>query len=154
MNKKMRREEKRLSEEATWNILKNGEYGVLSVRQEEGAYGIPLSYVVCEDTIYFHCAEKGHKIDCIANCNQVSFLVVKEAVTLEAEMSVKYQSVIVEGLANPIEKEEKMDALKALIQKYSPSMVGKETFCMKNMARGTMVYGIKIQEISGKKNEK
>ena len=46
-NEEIRRQDRLLDEKRAFEILKDGEYGVLSMQEEngEGAYGVPLSYV-------------------------------------------------------------------------------------------------------------
>ena len=64
-NNQIRRQDRLLSEARAYEILKEGEYGVLSMRTEdgEGAYGIPLSYVWDRgNSIYIHCAPVGRKL--------------------------------------------------------------------------------------------
>ena len=56
-NNQIRRQDRLLSEARAYEILKEGEYGVLSMRTEdgEGAYGIPLSYGT-EETLFISIA--------------------------------------------------------------------------------------------------
>ena len=64
-NKEIRRQDRLLDEKRVFEILKDGEYGVLSMQEEngEGAYGVPLSYVWDRgNSIYIHCAPSGHKL--------------------------------------------------------------------------------------------
>ena len=43
MNEKMRRKDRETTEERAYEILKNGEYGILSTIGEDGyPYGVPL----------------------------------------------------------------------------------------------------------------
>ena len=46
-NENIRRQDRTLDEKRAFEILKEGEYGILSMQSEDGqgAYGIPLSYV-------------------------------------------------------------------------------------------------------------
>ena len=58
-NDEIRRQDRQLDEKRAFEILKEGEYGVLSMQEEngEGAYGVPLSYVWDRgNSIYIHCA--------------------------------------------------------------------------------------------------
>ena len=63
-NSTIRRQDRTLKQERAFEILKDGEYGILSMRTEdgEGAYGIPISYVWDRgNSIYIHCAPVGRK---------------------------------------------------------------------------------------------
>ena len=61
-NEHVRRQDRTLNETRAFEILKEGEYGILSMQSEngDGAYGIPLSYVWDRgNSIYIHCAPVG-----------------------------------------------------------------------------------------------
>ena len=58
-NQDVRRQDRLLDEARAFEILKEGEFGILSMRTEEGdgAYGIPINYVWDRgNSIYIHCA--------------------------------------------------------------------------------------------------
>lgn len=59
-NEQIRRQDRLLEKEKAISLLKNGEYGVLSMQDEEnGAYGVPINYVWNKkNSIYIHCAPK------------------------------------------------------------------------------------------------
>ena len=47
MNEKMRRKDRETTEERAYEILKNGEYGILSTIGEDGyPYGVPVNFAV------------------------------------------------------------------------------------------------------------
>ena len=76
-NEEVRRQDRLLDEKRAFEILQSGEYGVLSMQDENGtgAYGVPVNYVWDRgNSIYIHCAPAGRKLACIDACNQVSFL--------------------------------------------------------------------------------
>jgi nitroimidazol reductase NimA-like FMN-containing flavoprotein (pyridoxamine 5'-phosphate oxidase superfamily) len=74
MFREMRRKDRSISSEQAIQLLKNGQYGVLSTIGENGyTYGVPLNYVYHEGNIYFHCAVEGSKIDNIMFNNKVFF---------------------------------------------------------------------------------
>lgn len=62
-NEQIRRQDRLLEKEKAISLLKNGEYGVLSMQDEEnGAYGVPINYVWNKkNSIYIHCAPEGRK---------------------------------------------------------------------------------------------
>ena len=67
-NQDVRRQDRLLDEARAFEILKEGEFGILSMRTEEGdgAYGIPINYVWDRgNSIYIHCAPVGRKLRCI-----------------------------------------------------------------------------------------
>lgn len=73
----MRRGRQALPPKECREILSRGTCGVLSVLGDGGyPYGVPLSYVYDGESIYFHCAKEGHKLDAIRQNDKVSFCVV------------------------------------------------------------------------------
>ena len=73
-NEQVRRQDRLMDEAAARRLLKEGEYGILSMQSEDGGgYGIPVSYVWDGgDLIYIHCAPEGRKLRCIDACAKVS----------------------------------------------------------------------------------
>ncbi|TYB30607.1 MAG: pyridoxamine 5'-phosphate oxidase family protein, partial [Candidatus Mcinerneyibacterium aminivorans] len=130
MFKKMRRIDKKMKKEKAIKILKNSEYGVLStIGENKYCYGVPLNYVVMENSIYFHSAKEGHKIDNLKFNKKVSFCVVKNQKPIPEKLTTAYESVVVFGKAEFVEGEEKRDALMALTKKFAPNHMekGKES---------------------------
>ena len=59
MNEKMRRKDRKTTEERAYEILKNGEYGILSTIGEDGyPYGVPVNFAVEGNKIYFNTATR------------------------------------------------------------------------------------------------
>ena len=111
-------------EEKTREILKNGEYGVLSMQDTEGgAYGVPMIYVWDRgNSIYLQCAPAGHMLECVKECNKVSFCVVgKTKVDLES-MTYRHESTVMECEAHvSLHQSERMSALSMMVSKYAPN---------------------------------
>lgn len=151
MFRKMRRAKRELPKEACMEILKKGEYGVLSTIGDEGyPYGVPMNYVYHQSCIYLHCAYEGHKIDNISDHANVSFCVVTAYDTIEEKISTEYESVILFGQAKTVhEEEEKKDALMALMQRFFPAV--KDTGIDEAWQK-TNVLKIDIEHITGKFN--
>ena len=64
----IRRVEKEISDkEDLLEILKNGKFAIISMSKENEAYLVTLSYGYDElkNSLYFHCAKEGQKIDFI-----------------------------------------------------------------------------------------
>ncbi|MGI6226257.1 MAG: pyridoxamine 5'-phosphate oxidase family protein [Peptococcales bacterium] len=151
MFRKMRRSDKELKNGEVFEILKKSDFGILSTFSQNGyPYGVPIHYAYINETIYFHCAEEGHKLDNIRNNDKVSFCVAVQNQILPDEFSTKYQSVIVFGRAIEVSDEEKYMALLEILNKYSPDYIeqGKE-YIQKNY-EVTKVIKIKVEHISGK----
>lgn len=151
MFKQMRRKERQIEIIEAEEILKNGEYGVLSTNGENGySYGTPLSYVYFNNSVYFHCALEGQKLENINYNNKISFCVVGKTCVIQAKFSTKYESTILFGEANEVFGEEKNEALIAILKKYSPDFIDKGKLHIKNAGDKTKVIKININKISGK----
>lgn len=151
MFRKMRRQEKEINNTEIIRVLESGLYGVLStVGEDEYAYGVPVSYVFCDDCIYFHCAVEGAKLYNIQYNNKVSFCVVEEAETIPEDFSMKFESVILFGKASEAYYDEKQKALLAILNKYSPQFMDKGRKYIENASSRTKVIKIEIEHMTGK----
>ena len=121
MFREMRRNKQLLAENVSREILNRNTSGVLSLMGDEGyPYGVPLSYVLAENKIFFHCAKVGHKIDAIRNCEKASFCVIDQDKIVSEEYTTYFRSVIAFGRVHILESdEEKRNALRILAGKYS-----------------------------------
>lgn len=151
MFKEIRRKDRKVEPSEAIDILKKCEYGILSTVDENGySYGVPLSYVYANDSIYFHSAVEGHKLENIKNNDKVSFCVVGQTDVLPDKFSTKYESVIIFGRAKEVFEDEKKEALLELIKKYSVDYMEKGKAYIENASLRTKVIKVSIDHISGK----
>ncbi len=149
--KNLRRKDRAIESSEAIEILMKGEYGVLStIGDNEQPYGVPLSYVYRDNSIYIHCARVGHKIDNIRKNPKVSFCVVGTTTVLPSEFATEYESSIVSGTATEIQGEERYNALIWTIEKYSPDYIEEGKHKIKKQDNATKVVKITIDHISGK----
>ncbi|WP_052356279.1 pyridoxamine 5'-phosphate oxidase family protein [Bacteroides timonensis] len=153
-NESVRRQDRLLEEANAYTLLKDGEYGVLSLQEEsgKGAYGIPVNFVWDgENFIYIHCAPEGHKLRCISRCPEVSFCVVGQTNVVANKFTTGYESLVLTCHAQTgLSAEERMHALKLILQKYSPNdlTVGNK-YAEKSFHR-TEVIRLQITSFTGK----
>ena len=153
MNREMRRRDREISLEDALTILKNGEFGILSTVDENGMpYGVPLSYVLMRDELYFHCARQGRKIDNLKFQAKAHFCVVDGVQAVyDNDFSTFYESVMVGGsIREVVDAEEKNEILLALAQKYLPAYIDKAQHDIDRSFKQTAVYGLKMEKIAGK----
>jgi nitroimidazol reductase NimA-like FMN-containing flavoprotein (pyridoxamine 5'-phosphate oxidase superfamily) len=151
MFKKMRRNDRALTQEGAIDLLIKGEYGVLSTIGENGyAYGVPLSYVYNHGKIFLHAATEGLKLDNIIFNNKVCFTVIGDTKVLPEKFSTNYESTIVFGKASIVEGEEKIEGLRLIIEKYSPEFMESGMEYINRAQMATKVVKIEIDEITGK----
>lgn len=151
MFKNMRRNDRQSTEACAVAILEKCEYGILSTISQDGyPYGVPLSYVYKDASIYFHSAVEGHKLDNIVANSKVSFCVVGEKHSMPEKFTTSYESVVVFGQASQVTGVEKRDALIALLAKYSPAYLEKGKAYVENSGDKTTVIKITIEQLTGK----
>ena len=154
MFKEMRRKDRAMDKEGIDEILRKSEYGILSTVGQNGyPYGVPVSYIYFNDSIYFHCALAGHKLDNISINNKVSFCVVGQADPLPDKFSVQYKSVILFGRASEVSPDEKNQILLEILNKYSPDYTEKGKEYINNSGKVTKVIRIDIEHITGKERK-
>lgn len=150
--REIRRKDRLLADAPARELLERGEYGVLSMCTPEGyGYGIPLNYVADGDTVYFHCAPEGHKLDAIRANGKVSFCVVGDTRVIPGKFTTAYASVHLFGRASVVDDEgERLRALRLLVEKYSPDFREiSEKYIAGSFAR-TAVIRLDIEHLSGK----
>lgn len=144
--------QKQVTQDEAMEILRQGEYGVLSTIDKEGyPYGLPLHYIVLNGAVYLHCALEGHILDAISSNNRVCFTVVGYSELLPSSFTANYESVIVFGNANVLEGVEKVDMLQALVRKYSPEYYDKGMKVIDAFKDKCSVIRVDIEHITGKK---
>lgn len=151
MFKRMKSQDRKIEPKEAFEILKNNDYGVLSTICENGyAYGVPLNYIYLNDSIYFHGAPGGLKLDNIKTHNKVSFCVVADTMHLSNNFHTNYESVIIFGRAIEVSDAEKRDVMFAFINKYSKGQIDTWKQYLEMMIDKTKVIKISIENISGK----
>ena len=119
----MRRARQQLPESEAKALLATATNGVLSLVDADGApYGVPMSFVYDgAQTIYFHGARAGRKLDCVAGCDRASFCVVGLDEIHPERFTTYFRSVIAEGrIAVATDPAEIVAALRMLAAKYAP----------------------------------
>lgn len=155
MFREMRRKDRQLNNDEAQNILQNNTYGILSTVSQDGyPYGVPISYVFSNNSIYIHSAMKGHKLDNIFYNNKVSFTVVGKTCLLPEQFSTNFESVIVFGKAIEVFDEEKYNALLKFIDKYSPNFIEQGKEYIDKAGKATRAIKIEIDHITGKEKSR
>lgn len=151
MFKEMRRKDRELTKEDIENILLQGEYGTLSMIGDNGyPYCVPLSYVYYKESIYFHCAHEGYKLQNIKENHKVAFNVVVDTEVLPGKFSTRYKSVNIFGKATKVEGDEKEAVLLNLIEKYSRDFFEAGKKYIASAKDSTTVIKVSAEHITGK----
>jgi uncharacterized protein len=149
--KEIRRKDRALSRDDALALLRQSEYGVLSLAGPDGQpYGVPLNFCVLDDAIYFHSAVEGHKLQNIAANSRVSFCVVGDTEVMPASFGTRYSSAIVFGIAEEVFDADKHRGLVGLLSKYSAGFMDEGRKYVEKMAPRVRVFRIRIERITGK----
>ncbi len=149
----MRRKDRATSDTEARALLEKGKYGFLATVGKDGLpYGVPLSYAVMQDKLYFHCAMSGRKLDNLRFCDQVSFTVVGDTKPVYTQnFTTLYESVMVFGAIHEVtDADEKYRALYALAARYLPDHLDRAEKDIRASLSRTAVYCLPIEAMTGK----
>ena len=121
-------------------------------------YILPLNFgmEVVEEKInlYFHSALEGYKVDLIKKDNRASFeMDCRHQLQYFEEKgycTMSYESVIGSGCIRILDEDEKLYALKKLMNHYHES---KEAYFNLEAISRTLVYVLEVEKITGKRKE-
>ena len=123
MFREMRRIKQKISDEECIRVLKTQPRGVLSMLGDNGyPYGIPMDhwYSETDNTLYFHCAKVGHKIDAVSACDKVSYCVIDDGYRKDGEWALNFTSVVVFGRMHIVDDEnKKREICTNLVRKFT-----------------------------------
>ncbi|MGN0908173.1 MAG: pyridoxamine 5'-phosphate oxidase family protein, partial [Succinivibrio sp.] len=154
LNDTMRRSDRAMDEEGASALLKSGEYGTLGMIEEGGApYLVQVNYVWDGgNAIYIHSATAGRKVDCLRREGRVCFSITGGNRVLSSRFSEAYESVLLRGTAHEVaDGEEKLKALRMLIDKYSPSFRERGYSYAQKAGPKTLVFRIDVALWSAKR---
>ena len=121
-------------------ILNRADYGVLSTSCEDGLpYGVPICYVLTGNSIYFHCAPEGQKLDNVMHDGRACLTAVSAARNLGKRLTMAYESAMAFGMVRPVYGEdERQAALRLLCSKYA------------HWGVNTVILRMEVEYIAGK----
>ncbi len=153
MFREMRRIRQKISEEECISILGSQPRGVLSVIGDGGyPYGIPMDhwYSKEDNTVYFHCAKTGHKIDAVTACDKVSYCVMDEGYRKDGEWALNIRSVVIFGRMSIVSDEDKK---KEICTNLTKKFTNDEEYLqreLKNAFPRVLCLSLKIEHMTGK----
>lgn len=153
----MRRKDREITDfDEMIKIMKICDSCVLGLKDEDGyPYLVPLNFGLDvqgnQVYLYFHCANKGTKLDLIAKDNRATFEMDCDHnfILYEERMSctMGYASVIGHGNIEIVSDEDKFEALKILMRQYHAEDFKFNT----NMIKVTTVLRLKVTDMIGKR---
>ena len=85
-------------------------------------YCLPVTIVRDEDTVYFHCARDGFKVQCLRANPQVCLACVCDTHIIAEKFTTEFASAILRGTASEVTDDaEKIHALRLLCQRHTPA---------------------------------
>jgi len=150
----MRRKEKEITDKtAMESIILKSSVCRLAMSEEDRPYIVPLCFGYVDDTLYFHSAREGRKLDILKNNNKVCFEFDIDHEIVEADdackWTMKYQSVIGVGKGSIIEDlESKRKALTIIMQHYSRNFYEYPDKTVKKI----VIIKVEIEHMTGKKS--
>ena len=145
----MRRKDRERDAAFAWEVFDCAPYAVLSVRDGEGGYGVPVSPARIGETVYFHCAREGKKLDCLARWPQASLTAVTDVGP--DYFSCNYRSAVLRGEVSLVEDEvERIEALRAISRRYCPADMADFDAYLAPRLQGTAVCRMDVKSVTGK----
>lgn len=166
----MRRHDREIVDsECVWEIIRRAEVCRVAFCGGDWPYIVPMSFGILNETLYFHCASDGVKLDLLKANPNVCFEVETGVQVVPGDQacgwSVRYQSVIGFGRASLVEDvDEKRAGLKALLARYEVLAQYKtdgvlaqyktdgETEIPQNILSETTIFRVDIHSLTGKES--
>lgn len=148
----MRRKDRQMSKSEAEDVLRTGEYGILSTTNSFGyPYGIPLNFAFDGRTIYFHGAkDAGEKFFAFERSSKACFTVVRNSQVHPEQFSSAFESCIVFGRVRKAENPR--TGLQRLIEKYSPEFLEEGEAYIDRAISHTAVFQFDIENVCGKRH--
>lgn len=152
----MRRKERREDEDFAFEVLDKAGFAVLSMIDADGLpYCLPISAVRIGEKLYFHSAESGRKSEAMLNDPNVCITAAVDVVSAEDKFTTYFKSAVVRGKAVKVtDDKEKIAALKAICERFTPSNMPDFSNAIKMSLPRTAVWRIDIENATGKQKKK
>ena len=150
----MRRKEKEITDKtAMESIILKSSVCRLALSEENRPYIVPLCFGYEDDTLYFHSAREGRKLDILRKNNKVCFEFDIDHEIVEADdackWTMKYHSVIGVGKGSIIEGlESKRKAFNIIMQHYSRNSYEYPDKTIKKI----VIIKVEIEYMTGKRS--
>lgn len=173
----MRRKDREMGDEFAFELIEKSTHGVLSIVDKRGIpYGIPLSIIRKGNSLYFHSAKSGKKVESFENNNTIcvtfvghtiipelysdeelrSFLTdeSKGVLLTRSVFTTEYESAMVFGKIQLVDNiDESIEALRLICQKYTPSKMDYFDLAIQSSGSAVNIYRIDIEKITGKRKK-
>lgn len=135
-----------------WQIVDDAQWGTAAFNGGDFPYCVALNFARSGQTLYFHCARQGHKIDCLRADSRVCVSFVAQAQIAEGKYTTYYRSATLFGVAEPVtDRQERLRALELLCRKYGSYNENFDEEVQK-WGDATQVWRIETAYLTGKVN--
>ena len=172
----MRRNDREMDREFGLKVIDKSRFGIMSMLDKDEPYGIPLSIVRDEDTLYFHSAMDGRKVKVLGDNPKVSVAFVGETVTpdlysneeldeitkdesnagllISKVFTIEFESAVVTGKVRLVDDEkERVKAMRLICEKYTPAKMAYFPLAVKSGGKRVNVYAIDIKDVTAKRKK-
>ena len=138
------------------NLIKQGNHITLALCDNNIPYIVTMSYGYDDNKkyIYFHCANKGDKLDYIKKNSNVIGIIIKDNGYLKTKCDHDYESVIIRGKIFIVESlEEKKHGLQILLNhlEEDPRPIFERNIENDESYRKVTILRLEIESVIGKK---
>lgn len=151
----MRRIDREMPAEFGWQVVDKCAFAVLSMVDGGGKpYAVPLNVARSGECVYFHCAKKGAKLDCLRANPEVCVVCVGDVKLLPQEFSAEYESAILRGTAQEVcDDAEKLLALRLISERFATENMAEFDAMVRDFLPATGVWRIDVAEITAKRRK-
>lgn len=155
----LRRKDRQINDQVEiTELLQKGKYAVIAMCRDNVPYVVTLSYGVdlSTNTLYFHCAMEGQKIDFIKANPEVCATIISDHGYLPGECAHKFASIIIKGRMRALETlEEKKLGMRTLLchLEETPEKFEQKQLKEDNVYQNICILKLEIEEMTGKKGQ-
>ena len=150
----MRRKDREKDASFAFEVLRDCEYATLATINTDGTpYCVPISPILIDNKVYFHCATEGQKLENIDSKNTVCISGVRHTKLIPEEYTTEYESAVASGKCTIVtDEQEKITALREICKKYAKNSMENIDRKIAESLHKTCICKIKIKQITGKAN--
>lgn len=148
----MRRKDREISADEALIVADKCEWAVVSmITPENEPYCVAVTIARIDNSLYFHCAKEGKKVECLRNEPKVCVLCIGDTCIQSDKFTTLYESAIIKGTAHEITEDyEKIEALRAICLRHTPDNMSQFDEAIEHSLSRTAIWRIDIEQITGK----
>lgn len=151
----MRRKDREMSAEFAWEVIDRSEYLTIAMVDENGMpYCVPVTTIRIGETLYFHCAKAGRKIDILRQNPRVCVSCVGNTNIMKDQFTTEFESAVLFGTASEVtDQAEMIEALRALCGHHVPTNMHNFDMEIARSLPRTAMWRIDVESITGKRKK-